>query len=112
MEQTQEEKRAYLLKWMWTEEDHPDGFKIYSHNRFQGKKYKIDRAYEVMKENEPSLEPVITARIDNPEEMAKMKDFLRQIVNTPAPTPPHDPLSTTPSESESAFIRKLLKIDR
>lgn len=46
------EKHEFMMQWHWNCEPHEDGFNIYSHKNFPGKKYKLDRAYEVMKEEE------------------------------------------------------------
>lgn len=78
---TDKEKRNYLLQWYWTEESHPDGFKVYSHDRFPGRKYRLNRACEVMKENEPSTEPIMTISKDDPNGVEKLKEFLTSILD-------------------------------
>jgi hypothetical protein len=78
---TETEKIEYLKQWHWQSEPHPSGFDVWSNIRFPNKKYKLDRAYDVMKANEPSIEPILTARLDNPEEMGKVKEFLDALID-------------------------------
>lgn len=73
-----QEKHDYLTRWHWETEQHPDGFLIYSHRRFPGVKYKLNSAYQKMKENQPSLEPVLVIQNDDPNGIDKLKNFMKE----------------------------------
>ena len=73
---SEQEKHDYLMQWHWETEQHPDGFLIYSHIRFPLLKYKLNAAYQKMRENQPSLEPVLVIQNDDPEGIYKLKKFM------------------------------------
>jgi len=76
MDANDQEKHAYLTEWGWRTEEHQAGFTVYFHTRFPGTKYRIGKAYEKMKANEPSMEPVLTVQKDDPEAAEKIRALM------------------------------------
>ncbi len=83
---TDQEKHTYLEEWGWQTEEHPAGFTVYFHTRFPGFKYKLEKAYEKMKANEPSMEPVLTIQKGDPEGAAKLRALMGEY-GIPLPPP-------------------------
>lgn len=72
---TDQEKHDYLISWYWKTEQHSAGFLVYFHDRFPDVKYRLNAAYEKMKANEPSAEPVFTVQTDDTKVAEKIREF-------------------------------------
>lgn len=93
------EKEKYLKEWFWKVSFSDEyGFDVWTHSRWPNMKYKLDKAFDVMKSNEPSLEPILTANLDNTEEMNQVRDLLSKTI---------DPIGYKKKETIKALAGKL-----
>jgi hypothetical protein len=70
-------KEEYLKEWGWQSEPYNTEFDVWTHKRFPGSKYKLNRAFDKMKEvEEKSSTPVLIVQHDDPSAKEKVQDFL------------------------------------
>lgn len=81
-EESKKIKEKYLKEWSWESSFSEEyRFDVWTHKRWPNIKYKLDRAYDVMKQNEPSFKPALTANVNNEKEMNKVKYFTHRVIN-------------------------------